>query len=338
MPIYNGNKKIDSLYFNGKKIASAFVGDKQVYSSGVRYECHITNLGAENPNDVVFTKSANFPTESQAYEEVVVDGNYFAKFTPWYKKVVADENNNVREMHIANYKKDDSYHIYDCFVDEDGNELPYILIGQYNMSSTITANSINSQYVTMYLRNARSLARAKGTGYQVLDLIMYIFWRDLALACNENINFCNGQNLKTNYLGLKNIGESWFSVDGISNYDKVKYIYSKKPSKYINLPYEVSDGYITLSYGVPAGWEKTITELGYDENNPTINLPKELSGSTDNSKYYCDVMWRIENANYPLTTTFESDNSASGLFTTNFVNNWDVLRGYRLCYRPVGGN
>jgi hypothetical protein len=34
MPIYSGNKKIDSLYFNGKKIASAFVGDKQVYSSG----------------------------------------------------------------------------------------------------------------------------------------------------------------------------------------------------------------------------------------------------------------------------------------------------------------
>ena len=53
-------------------------------SSGVR----VNGLGNATPTNVVFSKSANFPTEAQAWEEVSIGDDKFAKFTTWYRKSI----------------------------------------------------------------------------------------------------------------------------------------------------------------------------------------------------------------------------------------------------------
>lgn len=295
--------------------------------------CVIDNLGSENPNDVIFTKSSNFPSENQLYEEVVVGGNHFAKFTKWYKKIETDENGNVKKIYISQAKQDEDYHLYDCFYDENGYELDYILIGQYCMSSTTTANSVDATSSGMTIGSGRSLARAKGTGYQIMDAAMQIFWRDLALACSEKINFNNGAGVSS-YLGLKRMNETGWWIDGVVQNNGAIY-YSNKPSKYVNEPNASTEGYDTFSYSCPTtGSGNSIKNLGYDPNHPTINFPREVSGSNDYSKYYCDAYY-YASGNHPIRVDVGYPNAYRGLFA--FVGN-DVLSfsfGIRLCYKPI---
>lgn len=299
--------------------------------------CDIENLGTEYPADVVFTKSTNFPTENQAWEEVVINENYFAKFTKWYKKVEVDENGNVRKIHLSQTKDGPDFHLYDCFIDEDGNELDYILIGRYNISSTTEANSVNATRANLNLSTARTLARAKGQGYQLFDASMFNFWRDLALAVFGNVNFNSGVN-RNNYLGLTNFSAGGEWIDGIALNDGT-YLYSNKPSKYVNEPTASTDGYSALSYGIT--FENTdnyeVKELGYDTNYPSINFPKEKTTNSNYDTYYCDL-FSVGGGVKPFYAYIGYNDKLAGLFAAIFSISWTNGYGTRLAYRPIGGN
>lgn len=300
------------------------LSDNQFKASGVA----ITNLGTSNPLNVVFAKSANFPTESECYEEVVIDGNYFAKFTPWYKKAIYNGNELVG-FELSNVKEDDDYVIYDCFLDEDGNVLPYILIGEYCSTSTSTLNSVAGTRATLTIGNGRTLARALGTGYQIMDASMQIFWRDLALAVSQKVDFNAGQGVDS-FLGLKGMTQGGWWIDGLAHIDG-KVVYASKPSKYIDNPTNASDGYSELSYDTPtsSGW---IAKLGYDSNNPTINLPTALGGSA--STYYCDYFY-YASGNRPFLVAVGHVSADDGLFRLTGHRGWSYAAGVRLCYKPT---
>ena len=83
------------------------------------------------------------------------------------------------------------------------------------MSSTTEANSVDASRANMTIGAGRSLARAKGTGYQIMDAAMQIFWRDLACACFGAINFNSGAGVAS-YLGLKRMTDGgWWILHKI---------------------------------------------------------------------------------------------------------------------------
>ena len=294
--------------------------------SGVR----INDLGNATPTNVTFSKSANFPTEAQAWEEVTIGTDKFAKFTTWYRKSVFNGNELVGII-MSNVKEDDDYVPYDCFLDENGNVLPYILIGRYCMSSTTTANSVDASRATMTIGAGRTLARAKGTGYQIMDIAMQIFWRDLALAISQTVNFNNGSGVAS-YLGLARMTEGGWWVDGLAHVDN-KYLYCNKPSKYVDSPTSNTDGYSELGYDMPTNNGGCVSKLGYDANHPTINLPSATVSNGNFNTYYCDGLY-YASGNRPCNVSVGYAYANAGLFSLGGHYDWSYAYGVRLCYKP----
>lgn len=290
--------------------------------------CYIGQLGSSNTTNVTFSKSTGFPTEQQAYEEVVIDGNVFAKFNTWYKKAIYNGDELIG-FEISDTKESDNFVPYDCFLDEEGNVLPYILIGKYCLSSTTVANSVDATRATMTIGTGRALCRALGTGYQQMDGAIFNFWRDLALAISQIVNFNSGEGVAS-YLGLARMTEGGWWLDGITHIDST-YLYSYKPSKYIDSPTANTDGYNALSYAMPTS-SNYITKLGYDSNHPTINMPSAVGGSA--STYYCDYLY-YASGNRPCSCNVGNAYAGSGLFYLDGSDGWSSAYGVRLCYKPI---
>ena len=295
-------------------------------STGVR----INGLGNATPTNVTFSKSTNFPTEAQAWEEVTIGSDKFAKFTTWYRKSIY-EGSELKGIIMSNVQEDESFVPYDCFLDESGNVLPYILIGRYCMSSTETANSVDASRATMTIGAGRTLARAKGTGYQLMDVAMQIFWRDLALAISQNVNFNNGAGVAS-YLGLARMTEGGWWVDGLAHVDN-KYLYSNKPSKYTDQPTSATDGYDELGYDMPTESGGCISKLGYDAEHPTVNLPSATVSNGSYNTYYCDGLW-YASGNRPCYVAVGGAGAYSGLFYLDGSGGWSGAYGVRLAYKP----
>ena len=92
------------------------------------WKASVSNLGAQDPRDVVF----NTPIDSvpKPWSEVEFNGDVFIKFPKMYKKIVTVTDNQITAFEISNTKLDDDYKLYPCFIDESGNELDYILVGK----------------------------------------------------------------------------------------------------------------------------------------------------------------------------------------------------------------
>lgn len=307
---------------------STFLLTNNFYQArGVR----INNLGNATPTNVTFSKSANFPTEAQAWEEVTIGSDKFAKFTTWYRKSIF-ENGELTGIVMSNVQEDESFVPYDCFLDESGNVLPYILIGRYCMSSTETANSVDASRATMTIGAGRTLAQAKGTGYQLMDIAMQIFWRDLALAISQNVNFNSGAGVAS-YLGLARMTEGGWWVDGLAHVDN-KYLYCNKPSKYVDQPTNATDGYSELGYDMPTEDGGCISKLGYDANHPTINLPKATVSNGSYNTYYCDGLY-YASGNRPCAVAVGRAYANNGLFYLHGDDAWSAVFGVRLAYKPT---
>ena len=292
--------------------------------------CLVSNLGDSDPTKVVFSKASTFVTEQTAWEEVIVDGNVFAKFTPWYKKAIYSGSELIG-YEISDTKEDDDFHVYDCFLDENGNTLPYILIGRYCSSSTETINSVNAGRATATIGAWRTLAQAKGTGYQIMDAAMQIFWRDLALAISENVNFNNGSGVAS-YLGLARMTEGGWWIDGLTHVSE-KYLYCSKPSKYVDQPTAATDGYDELSYPFPTNNGYCVSKLGYDPAHPTVNFPSAGVNNSSFNTYYCDGVY-YASGNRPCGVNVGAASADTGLFYLYGGDDWSYAYGARLCYKP----
>lgn len=307
----------------------------------------VSNLGAQNPSDVVFTKSGNFP---DSFEEVTdANGNIFVKFPTMYRKVNTVVDGQITSFTISTAKEDDSYFPYPVFVEPNGNVMPYVLIGKYIFNKDGVAEgkaqSIPVDFVTeahVYIDVARTMARQVGEGYQQFDWKFKSFFTDLCMMVYETVNIYG----KEIPLPLGVVGcYSW--VDGVASYNG-KWIFADNESDYVNQPTGSTQGYTVSSFNnaatsYPRG---NVKSLGYDENYPFFNFPKEkIEGSSYATYYSSNIEAYTDSTNRPIYWRFADertvkDNGYGGLWSLDVFSSWTTKYEARLCYRPIstGGN
>lgn len=291
----------------------------------------VSGLGSSSPSSVTFNVDADFDFN---FEEVTDSlDNIFIKIPTLYRKVnTISSDSQITSYTISTVKIDSSYLPYPCFVKEDGvSVMPYILIGKYMSSSTSTCNSVNATYVIQTLATARPLARALGTGYQLYDWMFRDLFQDLVCCYLRTVNTNNGAGFSS-ILGIEHQQNS-FWCDGVSQRDRT-WLFSYKPSMYVNEPTTSTSGYNTVNYTSPSNTStNNITVLGYDANHPFFNYPKTASGTTYTS-YYCDA-FRYAAGSHPVDCVVGSANAYFGVFHCYVHLWWTDTLGVRLCYRPI---
>lgn len=307
-------------------------------SASQAWTATVIGLGLENPNDVKFIKSDNFPTK---WEEVSVDEDVFIKFPKVYRKVNLVEKDQIVSFTISNMKLDDEYKPYPCFIDESGNELDYILVGKYMSKSEDVCNSVAAgEPILQLVGNGREKARAKGTGYQLMDWRIQRLWQDLIICAMETVNTNNGEGIETDRLGIY-----WGDlsdkapqfIDGIMCAGR-HWNYSNFPSQYVDQPIYPNSYYneVTLA-DVPRYMSSTIIFLGYDSSTEFFNYPMDIPKKVSSTEvYYCDICDSLgfEDEGAPILSNVGSKNAECGAFNEFF---WACEEPalVRLCYRPI---
>lgn len=347
--IYKGSNQITQIWkkVNNQNKLLYYYGDGSqglTYSDISVWKATVTNLGAENPNDVVF----DVPDDNieKPWSEVTFNGDTFIRFNKMYRKILTITDNQITSFSISKKKLDDDYKPYPCFIDENGNELDYILVGKYMSKSSDTCNSVAAgDPVSQTISNGREKARARGAGYQIMDWRIYKLWQDLVICAYKKININSGSGLITDVLGLEwDQGSQW--VDGLciagKSVDKIKtWIYSNSPSKYIDNPTANSDSYAAISgYTMPyISSSQIIQKLGYDSAEKFFNYPSAVAGDTVSNKntYYCNS-YVPGTSTTPINTSVggvSEGNGIYGAFSCRALNSYDYNTGVRLCYRPI---
>lgn len=298
----------------------------------------VSGLGSENPSapDVVFTEEGapfdwNFTTET-------INGNVFIKIPTMYRKInTIDSSGSVPQItsfSLSNQKVDNDYQPYPCFLDSDGTTvLDYVLIGKYCSSSTSVMNSVNATPATQTLAAGRTNARALGTGYQLYDWQIQKLFVDLALLKSKKVNFQDGSETISEYLGIAHMDQSVW-IDGIYHNDTVLYA-AFNPSNYVSSPsLHPPVGYSALSYGVPTDGGYELKALGYDSNNPFVNYPSAVIINIYYNTYYCDG-YTYSSGNRPTRSRVGEANASDGLWYYTGADQWSSTRGARLCFKPI---
>ena len=335
-------------------VASDILSGKTAYAKGVKltgsvgtydgtfvikvgyWKASVSNLGAQDPNTVVF----NTPADSvpKPWSEVEFNGDVFIKFPKMYKKIVTVTDNQITAFEIANKKIDNDYKLYPCFIDENGNELDYILVGKYETKSDTTCNSVETgSVVPQTISNGREKAKSRGTGYQIMDWRIQRLWQDLVICVAKKIKINNGHpsGLPIDAIGIHWDGNQW--IDGFCC-NNATWLYSNTPSKYVNAPTANTESYSEISgYAASASRNKSIKKLGYDSTQPFFNYPSEaITGSTFTT-YYCDAFSRYYTTeNNPISTNVGNASDGVGAFRCDGYFGWtSTSPTVRLCYRPI---
>jgi len=286
----------------------------------------VTGLGSQYTSGVTFNVSADFPTTFS--EETDTFGNVFVKIPTIYRKIITTTDNQIVDMQLSTTKIDDDYKPYPCFVKEDGTTvMPYILIGKYCMSSSSQANSVNATPVSMTIGAGRTLARALGNGYQLYDWQMRQLFNDLVIVARRSVNV-NANPL----IGIDHLASDIW-VDGYAH-NNTDWIFSYKPSKYVDNPTSSTDGYNLASYSCPSASGQEIKKLGYDSNHPFFNNVSEVISDSAYNSYYYDA-WYYSGGNHPVYSYVSFGDAFVGLFYSVSANGWSHAIRVRLCYRPI---
>lgn len=322
-----------TAYAKGVKLTGSIgTYDGTFVSNAPLWKASVSNLGAQDPNTVVF----NTPADSvpKPWSEVEFNGDVFIKFPKMYKKIVTVTDNQITAFEIANAKLDDDYKLYPCFIDESGNELDYILVGKYMSKSSTTCNSVASgSKVNQTLSNGRTRARARGIGYQLMDWRIQRLWQDLVICTYKKIDINSGSGITTDTLGLEwEKTGNW--IDGFCHIDS-SWVYSNSPSKYIDSPTALSEGYASISgYTAPTINEGEIKKLGYDSTQPFFNYPSATVSNSSYNTYYCDDYY-YSSGNHPVLAYVGYSYANFGAFYCYGGDGWSSSYGVRLCYRPT---
>lgn len=335
-------------------VASDILSGKTAYAKGVKltgsvgtydgtfvikvgyWKASVSNLGAQDPSTVVF----NTPADSvpKPWSEVEFNGDVFIKFPKMYKKIVTVTDNQITAFEIASKKIDNDYKLYPCFIDENGNELDYILVGKYETKSDTTCNSVETgSVVPQTISNGREKAKSRGTGYQIMDWRIQRLWQDLVICVAKKIKINNGDpsGLPIDAIGIHWDGNQW--IDGFCC-NNATWLYSNTPSKYVNAPTANTESYSEISgYAASAPRGKSIKKFGYDSTQPFFNYPSEaITGSTFTT-YYCDAFSRYYTTeNNPISTNVGNASAGVGAFRCDGYFGWtSTSPTVRLCYRPI---
>ena len=321
-----------TAYAKGVKLTGSVETYNGAFVVNVPWKASVSNLGAQEPRFVVF--NTPFDSVPKPWSEVEFNGDVFIKFTKMYKKIVTVTDNQITAFEIANAKLDNDYKLYPCFIDESGNELDYILVGKYMSKSSDTCNSVAAGNPALQtISNGREKARARGTGYQLMDWRILRLWQDLLICAVKTVNTNSGSGITTDELGLYWGGFAQ-SIDGFCHIDS-SWVYSNSPSKYIDSPTALSDGYASISgYTAPTTNFIEIKKLGYDSAQPFFNYPSEVVGNSSYNTYYCDS-YAYSPGNCPVDAEVGNTAAYFGAFSCYGNSGWSYSGNVRLCYRPI---
>lgn len=314
-----------------------------------------------NINSSAGTITTDFDTEFN-FETVVQDGNTMIKIPTFYKRFDTITDNQITAFSISKTKVNDDFIPYPCFVKQDGSGdvMPYILISKgkaTGTSSKATCVSGAKPLVNLTRAQARTAARANGTGWQQFDWMMVQLIRDLfcvvfattnsqsiflgrttgfseaaSVGGTWNISTPCGWNTSTmqnRFFGVEDIfGNVNDWCDGVTFSDSTVYstvnpsLFSDSTSNMINSGTRpTSNGYVN--------------KLNYSAAQPFMNYVSTASGS--NNTYYADKSW-YNSGNAIVALGGAWDNGVTSglwcLFGEVFSFTTYSTLGMRLIYRP----
>ena len=280
----------------------------------------------------------------------------------WYRRY---KEGDIEYIKIAD-KATTGFTLHPLF-NHAGVESDCAYVGAYKTSSNNKSVSGASPQVSQTRATFRSNAKAKGTGWSLIDiaavsaiqmLCMVEFATTNAQAaigrgyCDSNsaalsTGSCNnvanltgrpaGTDGKTGvvYRGIEDFwGNVWEWVDGV-NWNGGTYYVCNNPANYAD---DTATNYTALSYKGATNWSSSyITTEGLDTgNNPHVMLPS-AAGSGSESTYYCDACWSSTGWKVFLHGGGWGDGSNCGLFTAylNGTSSYSSTNfGSRLLYIP----
>lgn len=281
----------------------------------------------------------------------------------WYRRYRSE---NVEYIKIAD-KPTSGFALHPAF-NHSGVATDYIYVGAYKTVSGNKSVSGATPLVNKTRPSMRSGAKAKGTGWGIIDIaalsaIQMLFLVEFA---NNNVQsvigrgYCDGHNAscKTGtcdnvsgltgrpagtdgnvdvvWHGIEGLwGNVWEWVDGVNQNNGIRYV-CNDPSKYAD---NTATNYTALSFKGATNWSSVyITQEGLDtDGNPHVMLPSAANGGSETT-YFCDGCWSTTGWTVLMNSGLWLDGSKCGLFTTDLhLDSSDSSShiGSRLLYIPA---
>ena len=217
-------------------------------------------------------------------------------------------------------KPKEGFELHPAF-DRESGERDYILVGAYKTTAGHFSKSGLAPLTNITRAAFRSNARAKGTGWGIIDLAAVSAIQMLILVefADNNVQSVIGAGWsKSSHTGAKATGSTdsltyptgrpsgssddvdviWRGIEGFwgnvwewtdgMNFNGGAYYVSNDETAYAD---DTSNGYAALSFTGATNWSQSyITNEGCDANNPWAMLPS-AAGSGSGSTYYADGIW-----------------------------------------------
>lgn len=254
---------------------------------------------------------------SNIVRETLSTGDVMVKIPKfWYRRY---RSGNVEYLKIAD-KATSGFTLHPAF-NHGGVAKDYLYVGAYKTTSGNKSASGVSPLVNQTRATMRSNAKAKGTGWGIIDIAALSAIQMLILVefANNNVQsvigrgYCdsNSSALSTGtcnnvsgltgrpagtdgkvdvvWRGIEGLwGNVWEWVDGV-NWNNGTYYVCNDPSKYAD---DTTTNYTALSFKGATNWSSSyITQEGLDTgSNPHVMLPS-AAGSGSETTYDCDACW-----------------------------------------------
>ena len=320
--------KTKILVLNGKEYTIDTENLCKVKVYGLRWDGNETYTRLEDAEGMVANAgvgnsvATNDFDSAEIYKDIAdveVDGNMFVKIPKFYiRKVVTGD---TWEWYVSK-EQGEGYYLPECFKDESGNELDYVLIGKYDASlngTKLESKSGATPAVNISMDTSRTYATNNNvngiTGYQLFDIHAYdvvqvLFYIEFATVDSQSVmyGYCASTNTTKINNGTTDIvvstsGSTTSNSDGLSamKYRGIEnlwgniyqwidglYISNSTNVIYVNKKPSTYANYSSTQY-YSIGYELSgsvgfISKMNYDANNPFIQLPKE-GGSLTPTKY-----------------------------------------------------
>ena len=295
--------------------------------------------------------------------ETLSTGDVMVKIPKFYFQRYRE--GNIEHIRIAD-KATNGFTLHPAF-NHGGVEKDYLYVGAYKTTSGNKSISGVRPLVEQTRATMRANAKAKGTGWGIIDiaalsaiqmLILVEFAnndvqsvigrgycdnnsRALSTGTCDNVSGLTGRPAGTDgfvdvvWRGIEGFwGNVWEFVDGVNWSDGTYYVCNDL-SKYAD---DTTTNYTALSFNGTTNWNTTyITQEGLDTgSNPHVMLPS-VAGRGSATTGYCDACWSSPGRRVFRRGGAWDDGSYCGLFTANLgiVSSSSVSAiGSRLLYIP----
>ena len=302
---------------------------------------------------------------SDMYEVVDEHGNVFIRIPKFYTRITRNPNGTYKHQ-LSGYRYEG---FTTLFVDGQGNEIDYVLVGKYEASGTSTkaeSKSGKTVLVNVTLPQMRAACKANGEGYQQYDflidaIIKELFLIEMATTNSQSVmygylNSSNSAAIQTGrtdavktasgseesntdgqhackYRGIENpYGNVWKWCDGIT-FANTKIYICLDPNHYVSedtaAPYFYVGERLTSN-----GYLKEVSQF---DKFPVLGFASSVTGGSD-ATYYCDYNYAYSGGTVLNVGGSWINGGLGGLWSWSggFGASYAFsLIGGRLCYKPL---